>query len=106
MRIEIGVNPNCSECAFVIYKSKLDIRQKKFVNQFIEKKGLRLDITPKGNITIEVGIGNNPSSKSELSELMDSFKDISDWLKLGFNDTHYQLIRDESYDDMIENKEI
>ena len=100
-----GINPNCSECAFVIYKSRLTNKQKDFVDKFVEEKGFTLTFTPQGNISIESGVDNNPEDKTELYHLKETFETLSNWLKLGMKegyDKDYILYRDDSYYDMID----
>ena len=107
MQIQTGINPNCSECAFVIYPRMLNIEQKEFFNKFIKDRHLSITKTPKENMSIETGDNNNPCYKDGLWDLRNAIQAISDYNKLNImEDIHYSLIRDDSYYDLIEEGKI
>ena len=91
------IQPNCSECALVVYSDKLNKKQEDFFNKFVNDRHINVKRTPKGNLTIE------DFDKTKLWQLKESLEEISEWLKIKFKDEEqFDLIRDESYDDMIE----
>ena len=109
MKIEIGIWANCSEASIVIYPDKLSPEQKEFVNRFLSKQNLNTKLTPKKNIAIELADYESetqyPRHKEDLWEIADDIELLSDWdnkaLKLK-REIHFDLMRDESYYDMIE----
>ena len=107
MRVEFNIQPNCSECAIVIYPDKLSKAQKQIFVQFCTKKGLKTKKTKKGNFVIESSHEDYPSDKQDLWELSDDLEFISDWSDNKIKrEIHFDLIRDESYEDMLEDGSI
>jgi len=107
MIIEYGINPNCSECAIVIYPDKLTISQKQLFTRFCEKKKLTTKVTKKGNYVIESNYEDYPANKSNLWALADDLEIISEWVDNKMRrEVHFDLIRDECYEDMLENGDI
>ena len=107
MKIELGIQPNCSECSIVIFSDKLTKKQKDFFNKFIKDNNYKSIITPKGNISIETEHGGKLTGKEDLWKLRDVIEGISKHNKLFiYENEHYRLVRDESYDDAIEDKTI
>jgi hypothetical protein len=107
MEVQLGIQPNCSECALVIYPTKLKVKQHDFFQKWIKERNLTVEITPMGNYVIETGISNNPDYKDGLWVLRDSILELSKHLKLGiYEDKEFSLIRDDSYYDLKEEKRI
>jgi hypothetical protein len=108
MEVVRGINPNCSECALVVYTDELtEQKQRDFFNKFFKDKGLTVKTTPKGNLTIETGDEGNPDYKDGLWALRDAIYELGCFMGLGIKeDKHYGLIRDESYYDLIDEGEI
>lgn len=107
MEIEVGVQPNCSECALVIFSDKLKKKQLEFINKWIKDKKLNPIKTPKGNISIETGSSEGLNDKEDLWNLRDSLEELSKFLKLFiYEDDQYRLVRDDSYYDAIEERAI
>ena len=103
MIVDIGLQPNCSECAIVIFPEKLKAKQKEFIDKWIKDKGLNTVRTPKGNISIETGNNSHISGKEDLWELRNSIEELSKYLKLFiYENDQYRLIRDDCYYDLIE----
>lgn len=100
MKIDFGIQPNCSEVAFVIYKDKLNEKQLKYARKFLADKRLHAIITPLGNISIEL------DDKSQLWELKEKFHEIAEFIGNPIPDEFTQTVRDESYYDMIDEKRI
>lgn len=98
------IQPNCSECAIIVYRDKLTESQLKLFTEFCAKKGLFTKKTKKGNLAIELNYGEWPSNKSDLWDIADNLELISDWDKKKIErEVHFDLIRDESYEEMLEN---
>jgi hypothetical protein len=103
MEIEIGIQPNCSECALVVYSDKLSKKQREFFDKFFKEEGYVVKETTQGNLSIETGPNANPDGKEGLWSLRDKIETLSKHLKLFiYENKQYGLIRDESYDEMIE----
>jgi hypothetical protein len=96
------IQPNCSECALVVYPDKLDLMQKKFFNKFRKTHLMAETIitTPKGNISIE-------SDKEGIAAIKTQLETLAAWEGRKFkHEEEFDTIRDESYYDMIEEKRI
>jgi hypothetical protein len=99
----IRIQPNCSECALVVYPDKINSKQMDFLNKWFIDKGLTTSFTPLNNIVIETGVDSNPNYKDGLWALRESIEELSTYLNLGLKEEeHYALIRDDSYYDMVE----
>ena len=95
-----SIQPNCSECAIVVYSDKLDKKQVEFFEKFIKDENLSWSLTKKKNISIT-------DEKTVLWELHDKIEAISKHLKLFiYKDKHYDLIRDESYYELFDEGKI
>ena len=100
----LKIQVNCSECALVVYSDKLEKKQKELVLNFFKKRKLKVKTSKKGNLLIESDYEQYPKSKMDLWGLADDLEMISDWTGDKIKrETHFDLIRDESYDDMKEN---
>jgi hypothetical protein len=104
MIVEFGIQPNCSECAFVIYTDGISEKQRRFINRFIKSRKLDAGITPKKNLTILSNYKRYPKDKSDLWDLSNDFEELMKWENI--EAITYDLIRDESYDDLIEDNQI
>jgi hypothetical protein len=102
-KMEISrIQPNCSEVAMVVYPDKMDKNQLAFVQTFLKSKRLSPTKTPKGNLAVECD-DEILTGKESLWRLKDALLDISEFHKMGIEEnTHFDLMRDESYFDMIE----
>lgn len=96
------IQPNCSECALVVYPDKLNPAQTRFFQKF-RKAHLMADTvitTPKGNISLE-------ADKEHIFAMKALLESISSWEGVKFkHEEEFDTIRDESYYDMIEEKRI
>ena len=95
MDIQIGIQPNCSEVALIIYPDKLSKTQYNFFGKFCAQKDLHLQLTQKENLVYE------NESKSELIDLKEALVELAEWEHIKFEEgKQFDLIRDESYYDM------
>ena len=107
MEITFGIQPNCSECALVVYSDKINKKQRKFFEDYFQGKNIEYTLTPLGNIAVETSYDTNVVFKDDLWKLRDSILEVAGFEKLEIEeDKHFKLIRDESWDDMLEEKRI
>jgi hypothetical protein len=96
------IQPNCSEVAIIVYPDKMSSVQNVFVSNFLRSKQLMPNKTPMGNLSIECD-DDLLQDKYALWKLRDALLEVSEFHKMGLEEnTHFELIRDESYFDMIE----
>lgn len=100
MNIEFGIQPNCSEVAFVVYKDKLNKSQLNFVERFFKEKKLVPITTPKGNLSVEF------ENKQDVWAINEKFHEIAKFLGFSISEESARGVRDDAYYDLIENGEI
>lgn len=101
MDIQIGIQPNCSEVALIVYPDKMNKKQYSFFNKFCDQKSLEMMLTKKSNLVYE------DNDKSKLTDLREDLMELSKWEHILFEEgKQFDLIRDESYYDMKEEGKI
>ena len=107
MEIDFQFQPNCSECALVVYSDKINKKQEEFLKDFFRSKNIDVTITPLGNVAVETEYGTNTQYKDDLWKLRDLIEEISKFNKINVEEhKHFDLIRDDSWYDMVEEKRI
>jgi hypothetical protein len=86
----------------VVYADRVTQKQSAFIQSFFRSKQLTPNRTPKGNMAVETGDGCL-EDKTSLWALRNALLEISDFNKMELEENkHFELVRDESYFDMIE----